>query len=158
MDSEDEMNVYNLLQGSIDNISRYTQRIVSENQNTEEFIENIAPMLQSYLNISTEFNVLETLLYETLANTVTVSDEVSAPLLTVKDLYASSCISLYLYSDNNKFNDTECSICTEKYIPNQSIVRILKCEHMFCVDCIDKWLSANNKCPMCKFNLEKGIP
>lgn len=48
---------------------------------------------------------------------------------------------------------TECYICLDKLLPG-SRVRRLKCKHMFCIDCIDNWLSEyNNQCPVCKTTL-----
>ncbi|AOM63376.1 putative E3 ubiquitin-protein [Heterosigma akashiwo virus 01] len=44
----------------------------------------------------------------------------------------------------------ECYICLDKLLRG-SCVRKLRCKHMFCINCIDKWLSKyNNTCPVCK--------
>ena len=58
-----------------------------------------------------------------------------------------------LHYEIKKINDECCSICYESYeIGN--IINILKCEHHFCVDCIDKWTCANKTtCPMCRADL-----
>ena len=32
-------------------------------------------------------------------------------------------------------------------------IRKLKCEHTFCLNCIDKWLVNKSTCPMCNMNL-----
>jgi hypothetical protein len=47
--------------------------------------------------------------------------------------------------------DEQCSICLEKYEPNDSL-RVLCCLDKFHVKCIDRWLSKNRKCPCCKFD------
>jgi len=56
----------------------------------------------------------------------------------------------YEYKDVNKEKYKECSVCLEDYT-EENILRILKCEHGFHVDCIDKWLTeCDYKCPVCR--------
>lgn len=64
--------------------------------------------------------------------------------LDIKDLVRNSKISL----NENSFL---CSICQDN---NEIVIRILKCNHYFHVTCIDKWLSNNKTCPVCRYNLE----
>lgn len=64
--------------------------------------------------------------------------------LNIKDLVKNSKVSL----NENSFL---CSICQDN---NDIIIRILKCNHYFHVTCIDKWLSNNKTCPVCRYNLE----
>ncbi|KAI8341223.1 hypothetical protein BC941DRAFT_416195 [Chlamydoabsidia padenii] len=47
--------------------------------------------------------------------------------------------------------DTErCLVCLDDFIPKQS-VRVLKCRHVFHVECVDRWLvEAHNSCPICR--------
>lgn len=47
----------------------------------------------------------------------------------------------------------ECSICMVKFKKN-NIIKMLKCEHLFHIECIDTWLKNNNKCPVCR---EKSV-
>ena len=42
-----------------------------------------------------------------------------------------------------------CSICMEQYEINQKIYRT-NCHHHFCIDCLQKWFSVKNSCPMCR--------
>ena len=42
----------------------------------------------------------------------------------------------------------ECSICYELIDTNNN--QILKCNHVFHKECINKWLKKNNKCPICR--------
>lgn len=53
---------------------------------------------------------------------------------------------------NNK-KDCICIICQE-IIETEDIIREIKCNHSFHINCIDTWLSENKKCPLCKFLLE----
>lgn len=64
--------------------------------------------------------------------------------LNTKDLVRNSKISL----NENSFL---CSICQDN---DEVIIRILKCNHYFHITCIDKWLSNNKTCPVCRYNLE----
>ncbi|KAM5315097.1 E3 ubiquitin-protein ligase RLIM-like [Glossophaga mutica] len=51
-------------------------------------------------------------------------------------------------------NDTlnECSICITEYREGSQL-RILPCSHEFHVRCIDRWLSDNSTCPICRRNV-----
>ena len=52
-------------------------------------------------------------------------------------------------SDDSKGDSTGCVICLQNYVKGDER-RTLPCKHMFCVDCIDKWLRLHNSCPICK--------
>lgn len=54
---------------------------------------------------------------------------------------------------NKDSNGGTCPICIETYQKN-SILRKLKCNHIFCDECIKTWLSQSKKCPICKIDLE----
>lgn len=50
----------------------------------------------------------------------------------------------------------ECAICMEKFADGESL-RTLPCLHKYHVACIDRWLTSNRQCPICKHNvLESG--
>jgi hypothetical protein len=42
-----------------------------------------------------------------------------------------------------------CAICLEEY-GEEERVRVLPCQHMFHVACIDTWLTNRNTCPICR--------
>jgi hypothetical protein len=44
--------------------------------------------------------------------------------------------------------DTECTICLE-VLESLTAARLL-CNHLFCYECIRRWLSDNTQCPMCR--------
>ncbi|XP_038982558.1 E3 ubiquitin-protein ligase At4g11680-like isoform X2 [Phoenix dactylifera] len=50
--------------------------------------------------------------------------------------------------------DAECCICLSEYDDGVEL-RQLPCRHHFHSACIDKWLSINATCPLCKFNIIK---
>ncbi|GKV35650.1 hypothetical protein SLEP1_g43893 [Rubroshorea leprosula] len=45
--------------------------------------------------------------------------------------------------------DAVCCICLAKYADNDEL-RELPCNHVFHVECVDKWLKINASCPLCK--------
>ena len=48
----------------------------------------------------------------------------------------------------------ECPICYNSY---ETTIKINKCEHQFCEDCIKKWLKEHeNTCPICRTNILKN--
>ena len=55
-------------------------------------------------------------------------------------------------------NQKDCLICMEEYIKKDEIIK-LKCDHTFHKNCIKQWLcKENNKCPICRIEVDKGIP
>ena len=46
-----------------------------------------------------------------------------------------------------------CVICQDDIGVKEVIRNINKCNHNFHIDCIDRWLSENKKCPICKSEL-----
>jgi len=87
--------------------------------------------------------------------------------LNLKNLIKNSKIIIYKY---NFF----CSICQEDNMECQNynfdkkqiefeknrnnkllILRELVCQHSFHIECIEKWLSTNKSCPMCRKSLDK---
>jgi len=64
---------------------------------------------------------------------------------TLEEITTNSSIDI-------KITDEEvlCVICQENINKNE-IIRKIKCNHYFHVDCIDQWLVNNKTCPTCKF-------
>jgi len=50
----------------------------------------------------------------------------------------------------------ECPVCYSE--PDTAIV--LKCKHVFCMNCIMKWTSSSSQCPICRqeYNITVGSP
>ena len=58
----------------------------------------------------------------------------------------------FVYEETpNQAND--CAVCLEEF-KNGTNVTKLKCGHLFCSDCIEKWLSNSITCPCCRQNPE----
>lgn len=59
-------------------------------------------------------------------------------------------INMYQYSNKKLMNSNyECSICFD--LKNDMIYT--NCDHIFCKNCIDKWLKKTNTCPLCRKNI-----
>ena len=54
------------------------------------------------------------------------------------------------YNENSQ--EKECIICLSKIKKKQKIQKLLKCNHIFHKECIDKWFISSQKiiCPICK--------
>ena len=46
---------------------------------------------------------------------------------------------------------TECPICLCSF-PEKTLFYKLKCSHLFCMGCCEKWFENNSKCPLCRNN------
>jgi len=47
----------------------------------------------------------------------------------------------------------DCSVCQEDYKNGENLL-VMPCEHTFHKDCVKKWLSMHNSCPVCRKPLE----
>ena len=55
----------------------------------------------------------------------------------------------------NPKEDTECIICTESVLSGRKKkVKLKKCGHMFHFTCLQKWVSCNPSCPICRSPIE----
>ena len=62
-------------------------------------------------------------------------------------------------NDELKLINNHCSICRETYEEiSDKDLRILKCSHAFCCECIDPWLLSHSyKCPNCREEMDGHI-
>lgn len=49
--------------------------------------------------------------------------------------------------------DEKCTICLCEFL-DQDDVRRLPCMHLFHIDCVDRWLQQNKRCPMCRMDID----
>lgn len=47
-------------------------------------------------------------------------------------------------------NEIGCSICLEKFEEGDSARKLPSCGHCFHSECVDKWLTRNGSCPVCR--------
>lgn len=66
-----------------------------------------------------------------------------------------------LHITHEELNDNEsceCLICMDEFNKDDSIIKT-HCKHLFHKNCIKTWLcEESNKCPVCRIEIEKGIP
>lgn len=78
---------------------------------------------------------------------------------TMQNRYSCKGVCLHLLQDTTVKIAKQshfCSICQD-YTTNgvMSIIRELPCGHIYHINCIDKWLSDNTKCPLCKWEFNE---
>lgn len=58
-------------------------------------------------------------------------------------------------SNTTQSSKGECSICFYPY-DNERIIekRIKACKHVFCRNCLKKWMKRNNSCPLCRVKIK----
>ena len=60
----------------------------------------------------------------------------------------------------NKYNDTSCSICLDRFKKGDKIIRINSCKHIFHKYCLKEWLNvsrSNRNCPNCRKRIERTM-
>lgn len=60
---------------------------------------------------------------------------------------------LKVSKDNILKENTKCPICLDEF-EKGNIFKEIKCQHLFCEDCLEDWLEENKKCPVCMVELE----
>ncbi|ESQ40986.1 hypothetical protein EUTSA_v10015812mg [Eutrema salsugineum] len=45
---------------------------------------------------------------------------------------------------------TECSVCLNEFVEDESLRLLPKCSHAFHINCIDTWLLSHKNCPLCR--------
>ena len=68
----------------------------------------------------------------------------------------SNCYNILEPNNDTNNEDIICSICLETTSEKSEndFVRTT-CQHIYCKDCIDRWLSFNFKCPVCAFDFNE---
>jgi len=56
---------------------------------------------------------------------------------------------------NPKKGDKACAVCQEDFNPGEKVLR-LPCKHDYHKECVTKWLSLHNSCPVCREPLKQG--
>ena len=53
--------------------------------------------------------------------------------------------------------NAECAICLNEQKLGQSAAR-MPCGHIFCGECLRRWLAKSNNCPVCRYEVETDFP
>lgn len=54
-------------------------------------------------------------------------------------------------------SNTQCSVCFDEFLLQESEIRQLPCNHLFHEKCIFPWLRINGTCPVCRASLIRGV-
>ncbi|OZC08936.1 zinc finger, C3HC4 type [Onchocerca flexuosa] len=74
---------------------------------------------------------------------------------TVEQINRFSTTYKYVKENDIPENEQErCTVCLNDFETDEE-VRALRCNHVFHVVCIDRWLVYNKKCPVCRLDLDK---
>lgn len=52
--------------------------------------------------------------------------------------------------------EDKCAVCLSEFERDEH-VRTLPCSHLFHVECIDRWLVFNKKCPVCRLHIDRDL-
>ena len=133
--------IHNNIQMFITNYNSLNQNLINlQNQNINNNnieSDNYIPELEEIPNINFREDNLQT--YEDLINLENRNVKVGVDIEKVSE-------EIELESEN------KCSICYENF-EKKFKMRKLKCNHIYCEECLGEWLSENKKCPVCMIEL-----
>lgn len=133
--------------------SYFTDPIINTNQPQQQQ----QPQPQQQHQPQPFSNIID-LLFTIPLNTAT-NDENTINNITIDILSKNSVVSIYDVDvdadtdDSSSSTNSTCSVCLD-IIRNGTIIRKLtSCNHIFHLECIDKWVATNYKCPLCRTNI-----
>ena len=86
-------------------------------------------------------------------NTDTDDNNESNLQITLSNINQISNVSVFI-NENSENSETElCAICQNNLEENDIIRTLNRCNHIFHLNCIDRWLSEHNTCPTCRNDL-----
>ncbi|KAJ4970101.1 hypothetical protein NE237_003200 [Protea cynaroides] len=57
------------------------------------------------------------------------------------------------HSSISSADETQCSICITTFKEQENVKVLPRCSHAFHPECVDKWLSTQSSCPLCRASL-----
>ena len=67
---------------------------------------------------------------------------------------------VFLYSENSSLElekgSLECPVCLSMFEEGEKLRKIPKCEHVFHLCCVNRWLAGHTTCPLCRAELGHG--
>lgn len=137
-----------------DNESESESSSSSESESESESSESESESSESESNSSdseeTDEESIEDMLKKIMAIHGDVASEREKKISELPQIKYADILNFY---GKDLIPNEECSICMVKFKKN-NIIKMLKCEHLFHIECIDTWLKNNNKCPVCR---EKSV-
>ncbi|XP_059635873.1 E3 ubiquitin-protein ligase BIG BROTHER-like [Cornus florida] len=71
------------------------------------------------------------------------------PKVVLKHINIGVKISKLTDDDDRPEEEYECPICLKGFLTG-TVAATLRCSHVFHADCMNKWLSESNSCPLCR--------
>ena len=78
-------------------------------------------------------------------------------MLNSLDAFTSRCGAICGQQEwfcEHHYTDDICSICLNDLSPEMTI-NLDRCNHVFCIDCLDRWLLEDDRCPYCRVTVHK---
>ncbi|KAF8043411.1 hypothetical protein BT93_A1674 [Corymbia citriodora subsp. variegata] len=74
------------------------------------------------------------------------------PPKTGLDLTVISSLPFFVFKQSDRCDDAlvECAVCLSMLEDGEMARELPNCKHIFHVECIDKWLSSQSTCPVCR--------
>ncbi|XP_051122857.1 RING-H2 finger protein ATL66-like [Andrographis paniculata] len=63
-----------------------------------------------------------------------------------------------LSAGGGKFHEAECCICLGLFSAKEKVKVLPPCRHCIHSECLDKWLSTQSSCPLCRASLQVDSP
>lgn len=80
-----------------------------------------------------------------------MSNDLRTNSLSISDIMDGTTLSVIEEDDSG--NEENCAICKNSFVKNNIIRKINNCSHKFHCECIDKWFTTHNNCPICRATL-----
>ncbi|XP_077212823.1 RING-H2 finger protein ATL66-like [Tasmannia lanceolata] len=65
--------------------------------------------------------------------------------------------SLPVQLHRSSAEEVQCSICLSNFIEEEKVKMLPNCNHAFHPLCVDKWLSTQSSCPLCRGSLAESV-
>ena len=62
-----------------------------------------------------------------------------------------------VFSNIDNAMNTECPITRESFSPNDSVLQILQCRHVFSTNAAVRWFEENTRCPVCRHDVREPL-
>jgi hypothetical protein len=84
-------------------------------------------------------------------------DQSETPALTTDEAFAKVAVTMLYIGDGHvnprslvAMKSSECAVCAEEYVQNETDLAQLQCGHAFHEGCIKQWFAVKGNCPTCR--------
>lgn len=97
-------------------------------------------------SLSTDIMHLIQNIFQQNANLLPTTEQITSATQTIK------------YSDIVNPRQTECSICFERFQPDEMVMVIRHCGHIFKPTHLNEWFTRTSTCPVCRYDIRTYSP